>query len=64
MATLLKIVFILLTVILPGGLVVLGVVHLLRRRRPELDFSEQFRRVPIMRDRRTRQVVVPRRIRA
>ena len=63
MTTLLKILFILLTVIVPGGLVVLGVYYLLRRRRPELDFSERFRRVPIMRDRRTRQVIVPRRVR-
>jgi hypothetical protein len=64
MATLLKASIILLTVIVPGGLIVLALYYLFKKRRPELDFSDQFRRVPIMRDRRTRQVVVPRRIRA
>ena len=64
MATLLKILFFLVTIILPGGLVLIPLYYLIvKRRRPELDFSEQLRRVPIMRDGQ-RQLIVPRRLRA
>ena len=64
MTSLPKLLLLLLTVILPGGLIALAVYYILKKRKPELDFSDHFRRVPIMRDRRTRQVVVPRRVRA
>ncbi len=64
MATLLKILFFLVTILLPGGMVLIPLYFLLRRRsRPELDFSEHRRRVPITRDYRER-LIVSKRLRA
>ena len=58
MATVMKILLFLVTILLPGGLIVVPLYYLWRRhRRPDLDFSDQFRRVPLMRDRRAPLIV-------